>query len=252
MNEAFHDFQASVEDWHWWYSVRRDILDEKLRPLPLAPSRGRARPQILDLGCGTGGASLVLHRYGDAVAFDRASAAHALAPDRPYAARVIGAADRTLPFADASFDAAVALDVLEHLDDDAAAVAGAPGAWCGRAAFSSCSFPRCNCSGATTTCSAIIVAVAYRAGQLGSVVGGGPFVVREQGYFNLALFLPTLAARLAQRVLPRATSGMEHAGQPGLVNDLLTLAFRAELPWLRRGPLPLGTSAYCVAERVGA
>jgi SAM-dependent methyltransferase len=250
MNEKFHDFQASVEDWHWWYSVRRDILDEKLRPLPLAASRGRARPQILDLGCGTGGASLVLHRYGDAIAFDRAPNAHALAPDRPYAGRVMGAADGTLPFADGSFDAAVALDVLEHLDDDAAAIAELgrvvrPGGF-------------------------LIVFVPalqllwgyndefshhrrrYRAGQLGAVVGGGPFVVREQGYFNLTLFLPTLAARLAQRVLPRATSGMEHAGRPGLVNDLLTLAFRAELPWLRRRPLPLGTSAYCVAERVGS
>ena len=55
MDASFHAFQKDVEDWHWWYSVRRDILDEKLRPLPLSPSRGRARPQILDLGCGTGG-----------------------------------------------------------------------------------------------------------------------------------------------------------------------------------------------------
>lgn len=247
MNPAFHAFQAGVEDWHWWYAVRRDILDEKLRPLPIAPSGGRARPVILDFGCGTGGASQVLHRYGDAIAFDRATDAHALAEGRPYAGRVLGAAEGALPFADAAFDAAIALDVLEHLDDDAAAVRELgrvvrPGGF-------------------------LVVFVPalrilwgynddfshhrrrYRAGQLAAVVGGGPFRVREHGYFNLALFLPTLAARLAQRVLPHATDGMEHAGRPGLVNDLLTLAFRAELPLLRRRPLPLGTSAYCVAER---
>ena len=248
MDERFHSFQAGVEEWHWWYAVRRDILDQKLAPLPLAAGPGRARPRILDLGCGTGGASLVLHRYGDAVAFDRAGGAYALAPDRPYKHRVIGAADRPLPFADGAFDAAVALDVLEHLDDDRAAVAELgrvvrPGGH-------------------------LVVFVPalqllwgyndeyshhrrrYRAGQLASLVGSGPFRISESGYFNLALFLPTLAARLLQRALPSKTAGMEHEGKPGLVNDLLTMAFRAELPLLRRWPLPLGTSAYCVAERV--
>jgi hypothetical protein len=51
-------------------------------------------------------------------------------------------------------------------------------------------------------------------------------------------------------VLPGETEGMEHSATPGLMNDLLTLAFRAELPILKRRPLPLGTSAFAVAERV--
>ena len=245
MDERFHTFQADVEEWHWWYSVRREILDKLLAPLPLAPSDGRVRPRLLDLGCGTGGASLVLHRYGDAVAFDRVHGALHLAPDRPYAHRVVGAADRPLPFADASFDGAVALDVLEHLDDDRAAVGELgrvlrPGGH-------------------------LVVFVPafrmlwgyndeyshhrrrYTKHELVDVVGSGPFAIREQGYFNAALFVPTLAARLLQRLLPDSTKGMEHAGKPGLLNDLLTLAFRAELPAL---PLPFGTSAYVVAERI--
>ena len=250
MDERFHGFQVSVEEWHWWYSVRRDILDQKLAPLPIAPGPGRDRPRLLDLGCGTGGASLVLHRYGDAVAFDRAEGAFALAPDRPYKHRVIGAADRGLPFSDGAFDAAVALDVLEHLDDDAAAVRELgrvvrPGGFL------------------ITFVPAFELLWGYndeyshhrrryRKDQLADVIASGPFRVREAGYFNLALFLPTLAARLLQRVLPGQTSGMEHQGSPGLMNDLLTLAFRAELPLLRRRPLPIGTSAYCIAERVDA
>ena len=244
MDERFHTFQANVEEWHWWYSVRREILDRLLAPLPLAPSNGRECPRLLDLGCGTGGASLVLHRYGEAVAFDRVHGAFQLAPDRPYAHRVVGAADRPLPFADASFDGAVALDVLEHLDDDSDAVAELgrvvrPGGH-------------------------LVVFVPafqllwgyndeyshhrrrYTKSQLVDVVTSGPFSIREEGYFNAALFVPTLAARLLQRALPGSTKGMEHAGKPGLLNDLLTMAFRAELPLL---PLPFGTSAYVVAER---
>jgi len=247
MNAGFHDFQANVELWHWWYSVRREILDHKLARLPLAPSHGRARPRILDLGCGTGGASLVLHRYGDAVAFDRVGDAFALAPDRPYAHRVVGAADRPLPFADGAFDAAIALDVAAHLDDDRAAI---------------------NELGRVVRPGGYLVLFVpafqllwgynddyshhrrrYRSKQLAAVTSSGPFRVLENGYFNAALFLPTLAARLLQRALPKATDGMEHASKPGLVNDLLTLAFRAELPLLDRAPLPFGTSAYCIAER---
>jgi SAM-dependent methyltransferase len=250
MEPSFHQFQADVEEWHWWYAVRREILEQKLQPLPLSAGPGRERPRILDLGCGTGGASLVLHRYGDPVAFDRVSGAYALAPDRPYTHRVIGAADQPLPFADGSFDAAVALDVLEHLDDDVAAARELgrvirPGGY-------------------------LIVFVPafqilwgyndeyshhrrrYRARQLAGVIARGPFRVLERGYFNLSLFLPTLAARWLQRIAPGSTHGMEHASKPGLVNDLLTMAFRAELPLLRRTPLPLGTSAFCIAERVGA
>ena len=38
--------------------------------------------------------------------------------------------------------------------------------------------------------------------------------------------------------------------RPGLLNDLLKLTFRAELPLLRLRPLPFGTSAYCIAQRM--
>jgi len=52
MDASFHAFEKEVEDWHWWYRVRRDILDQQLTRLQLDPARAR----ILDVGCGTGGA----------------------------------------------------------------------------------------------------------------------------------------------------------------------------------------------------
>src|SRR4030095_16476004 len=58
VDEGFHPFERAVEDWHWWYQVRREILDLHLSRLRLDP----ARALLLDIGCGTGGSSLVMAR----------------------------------------------------------------------------------------------------------------------------------------------------------------------------------------------
>jgi len=48
---------------------------------------------------------------------------------------------------------------------------------------------------------------------------------------------------------PKLTDGMEHSTKPSPVNGLLTTLFRAELPILKRRPLPFGTSAYAIGVK---
>ena len=243
MDERFHAFEREVEDWHWWYRVRRQILDGKLAALGL--DRDKAR--LLDLGCGTGGASLVLSSYGHAVGVDRSPASFAIARDRPYAHRVVASAGATLPFAEASFDVVCALDILEHLDDDAAAAREL--------------YRICKPDGA------VIVFVPafdflwgyndeyshhkrrYNEAQLKSLLINAGFAIDHSGYFNAVLFFPTLVARLVQRALPKLTNGMEHSTRPTPLNDVLTRVFQLELPILRRGGLPFGTSVFAVGHK---
>jgi SAM-dependent methyltransferase len=242
MDERFHAFQRTVEDWHWWYRGRRDILDLTLAQLGLDPSRAL----LLDIGCGTGGSAPVLARHGRAVGLDRELRSFQLSPDRPYAHRVVGTSE-ALPFRDQCFDAVIALDLLEHLDDD---VAGAreirrvlkPGG------------------------AAVVFVPALRSlwGRndvfshhrrrydrhgLRRVLEQAGFSVGPVGYFNLLLLPPTLLARLVERVAPRAVGRVEYHDRPSLGNEVLARIFRCELPWLRRRPLPLGTSAFCLARR---
>jgi SAM-dependent methyltransferase len=119
MDPSFHAFEKEVEEWHWWYRVRRDILDQQLARLQLDPARAR----ILDVGCGTGGAALTLARHGRAVALDRTPESFAIAMDRPYTHRVVASAAAPLPFADGSFDVVRTERVLQHVADPARVLA---------------------------------------------------------------------------------------------------------------------------------
>jgi SAM-dependent methyltransferase len=243
MDERFHAFEKEVEEWHWWYQVRRDILDLKLRGLALDP----ARAQLLDVGCGTGGASLVLSKYGRVTGLDRAPASFAISMDRPYTNRVVARFGDTLPFAEDTFDVVCALDILEHLDDD---LGGARELY------------RVTRPGGH----AILFAPAfqflwgyndvfshhkrrYEKRGLADVIARAGFDVAESGYFNMVLFAPTLAARLLQRLMPKLTDGMEHSTRPSRWNGVLARIFRMELPRLQNGGMPLGTSTYCIGQK---
>ena len=108
---------AALEDRHWWYAGRRDLL----RDLAGRPSR----PGIdvaYDVGAAAGGNSRVLRELGwRVVALEFSATGAALARERGI--DVVRADAQRLPFADASAGLVTALDVIEHLPDDVAAVA---------------------------------------------------------------------------------------------------------------------------------
>ena len=104
---------ARYEDWYWWHRARRSIIQALLRHA----LRG-ADNLILDVGAGTGATSLALQQFGRVVAIDLSAEATAIARDRGLAVARMDAVALAVP--DATFDLVVALDVLEHLQDDLA------------------------------------------------------------------------------------------------------------------------------------
>jgi len=241
MDERFHDLERQVEDFHWWYKVRREILDRQLASLRLP-----ANARLLDVGCGTGGASLVLARHGQAFALDRAPQSFAISMDRPYRHRVVSSLEQRLPFSDGSFDVVCALDILEHLDDDFASARELHRV--------------CKPGGVLIAYVPAFAALwgynddyshhrrRYTRAQLDRLVGEAGFVVEKSGYFNMILFLPTLLARVAQRRFPQLDQ-MEHSTRPHPLHPLLATLFRLELPLLGKVPLPVGTSAFSIGRK---
>ncbi len=114
MRRDYREVTLAVEDYHWWYRGRRNVVGSVLATLPL-PTPARS----LDAGCG-GGASLPgLAALGTVVGLE--PSAHALAAARERAVgTVVEGVVESIPFEDGEFDLAIALDVIEHLEDDRA------------------------------------------------------------------------------------------------------------------------------------
>jgi SAM-dependent methyltransferase len=106
---------AAVERRHFWFAARNDVILSALRHT-VGPLGGR---RVLDVGCGTGFVLAALERAGlDTCGIDMHRAALLLARPRVVGPLVRSAA-ATLPFFP-DFDLVTLLDVLEHVDDDAA------------------------------------------------------------------------------------------------------------------------------------
>ncbi len=253
MRPEEHQRMAELEWQHWWFvGTRRVLLAEARRCLGPALA-GHAR--ILDLGCGTGYTSHLLHSLGRVTALDRSAFALRLLRPRAPAAVPVQADAARLPFAAGSFDLICAFDVLEHLPDDHAALR---------------EILRCLAPGGTLLLTvpahpwlwsghdeALSHHRRYRRSELRAALAGAGFALERLGFYNSLLFAPVAGLRLLQR-LPRGRSTAVGEGSraavsdlrplPGLLNRALAGVLGAERHLLRHVDLPIGLSLLAVAH----
>ena len=106
---------TELEDRHWWYRERRALVARALR--------GRRPGTALDVGAAGGGNTRVLQAAGwRAAALEYGEEGARVCAERGIPV-LRGDATR-LPLAPESLDLVVAYDVLEHIEDDAAAAKG--------------------------------------------------------------------------------------------------------------------------------
>ena len=117
MDSAYYHQMYALEDGHWWFIARREFARTLLKQA-VGP---QDQPRILDLGCGTGGILDSLRGIGPTTGVDVEPMALDFCRERGHT-DVIEASGTELPFMDACFDAVVALDVFEHIDDDCKAM----------------------------------------------------------------------------------------------------------------------------------
>jgi SAM-dependent methyltransferase len=105
-----------AEDRHWWYRGRRKVIERVIDDLRLP-----ARARILDAGCGSGRNMVEFARHGSVTGVELSATSAVLARERG-AGEVIEGSVLEMPFEPDSFELAASLDVIEHLEDDLAAL----------------------------------------------------------------------------------------------------------------------------------
>ena len=245
MEQDFYAEYAQIEDVHWWFRGRRSIFDRLLAELPVVPGGRR----ILDIGFATGATLTFMSAYGNVVGMDRSDEAIKFARTRCSQPMFIG--DITaVPLHTGAVDLVTAFDILEHVDDDGAAIAELARV-CKPRGHALLTVPAFQFLWGNQD----VVSRhrrRYTARDLRQRVEAAGFQIRRLSYFNTLLFPVIAAVRVARRLRGGSNGPVKSdftMTKPGLVNDALSGVFAAEGALLTRFRLPVGASLVCLAER---
>jgi SAM-dependent methyltransferase len=242
MERSVYREMADLDQRHWWYRGRRRVLEELIRREVRPPKDAR----ILEIGCGTGHNLEMLGSYGpvDAIELDDES--------RAIAERRLGRAVMNAPLpelsgvAEGAYDLIAALDVIEHVDDDAAAVA-AIAARLKRGGRLLMTVPAHR-----WMWSAHDVVNhhkrRYSKPQLKALIENSPLWLDKLGYFNSLLFPLAIADRLFSKARGKDDADVRLPSAP--LNEALEAIFGAERHLVGRLPLPPGLSLFAVASAI--
>lgn len=240
MERVVYDRMAELDQVHWWYRARREILADLIARRIKPPGDGR----ILEVGCGTGHNLEMLRRFGRVDGIEVDPAARQLASQR-LGQPILDAPLPELPgVPDRTYDMAAILDVIEHIDEDVAGMRALaakmkPGA---KILITVPAFP--------WMWSAHDVVNhhkrRYTRRTLRALVEDAGLKLEMMSWFNSLLFPLAATARLAGRLTGKEDS--DDALPPAPVNKALEFMFGLERYALGRLPFPPGVSLVAIAE----
>ncbi len=241
MNKTSHDIEKHVEGFHWWFSVRRKLLKSILSSLSL-PLDSLA----LDIGCGTGSNFRLLRKEGlSVIGLDHSLYALSLAKMNTQDPFINGDLNR-LPIRSESIGLIIAMDILEHLEDDRNGIR--------------------ECFQALKRGGVLILTVPafrwlwgiqdlvthhkrrYTRKEILNQLTLEGFQVLKSSYFNFFLFFPILLARRITHVLGLKIRSENEINSP-LLNSLLERIFSLEPYLLKYFRFPFGVSIFCIARK---
>ena len=242
MERVVYQQMAELDDRHWWYRARRRIIADLIRREAHLPPDA----EILEIGCGTGHNLAMLSGFGHVEGLELDDEARAISEKR-LGRRVMSSPLPELgEVPDRHYDLIGAFDVIEHIDDDRAALASIatklkPGAcfimtvpahqWMWSAHDTVNHHKR-----------------RYSRSGLKALIEASPMKLRKLGYFNSLLFPLAVADRLASKLRGKDEAEVKLPSAP--LNAGLEAVFAAERHLVGRLPLPPGLSLFTVASAI--
>ena len=239
MERIVYQQMAELDDRHWWYRARRRILAELIRREAKLPADAR----ILEIGCGTGHNLSMLGGFGHVDGLELDDEAAALSEKR-LGRKVMRSPLPALDEVPGDYDLVGAVDVIEHIDDDHAALAAIatklksggkfimtvpahPWMW-------------------TAHDVANHHKRRYSKRALQTLIDASPMRLDRVGYFNSLLFPVAIAQRTVSKL--RGKDDGDVSLPPAPLNSALEAVFAAERYLVGRLPLPPGLSLFAVAS----
>ena len=240
MERAVYEAMAEHDERHWWYVGRRRIIAELIRRRAKLPKDAR----ILEIGCGTGHNLPMLGKFGEVDALEVDDIARGMAEERLGRPALSAPLPELAGLSDDRYDVVAALDVIEHIPDDKAALEGIarvlkPGGklvmtvpahqWMWSAHDVVNHHQR-----------------RYSKSGLKRLIEGSPLQLDSIGYLNSLLFPVAIAQRLASKISGKDDADLAPPAEP--INQALERVFAAERRLIGRVPLPPGLSLFAVAS----
>ena len=228
-----------MEESHWWFRGRRKIVRYFLKKF----LKDKIKPDILDVGCGTGFNLINFSDIGEIFGAETSAVALEYLEKRGLKEKVFftDLPDLQIP---KIFDCITCLDVLEHVADDETALSNLR--------------KYLNAEGV------ILITVPayqrlwsrhdeaahhvrrYSREELVKKIKKAGFKIEYLTYFNTFLFLPEAVFRFL-KIGGKSGSDLFKFGK--FFNFILSLIFSSELFFLKITPFPFGLSILCVAKK---
>jgi SAM-dependent methyltransferase len=240
MEREVYEAMAEHDERHWWYRARRQVVAELIRrkvPLPKVA-------KLLEIGCGTGHNLPMLGEFGQVEALEVDPIARGMAEKRLGRTVLSSPLPALEGVPDATYDMVAALDVVEHIPDDKAALEGIsrvlkPGGkllmtvpahqWMWSAHDVVNHHQR-----------------RYSKRDFKRLVNESPLKLESIGYLNSLLFPLAMAQRLASKLTGKEDANLAPPAEP--INQVLERVFALERRVIGRIPLPPGLSLFAVAS----
>jgi len=240
VNPGEYTKMFELEDRYWWFVGRRQLA------LSLLESHvGKEKPDVLDLGCGTGVVLRELSSWAKPVGLDMSDLALGYCQKRSLDRLIIGDGAQ-LPIQDQQIDAIIGLDIFEHIEDDKAAFAEAyrvlrPGGVLVLSvpAFMSLWGPHDV---------ALMHFRRYRVSEVRRRLEEAGFEVQRASYSVFFLFPIVVLWRLVEK-RKKGPAKASLVSVPGFVNKILIGLQNIETGLIAKTSLPWGSSVVAVAKR---
>jgi SAM-dependent methyltransferase len=240
MERVVYQQMAELDERHWWYCARRKIIADLIRRETQLPNDAH----ILEIGCGTGHNLAMLSGFGHVEGLELDDEARALSEKRLGRKVMSSPLPELAEVPDRHYHLIGAFDVIEHIEDDRAALASIarklrPGGkfiltvpahqWMWSAHDVVNHHKR-----------------RYSKRGLKELIDSSPLKLERIGYFNSLLFPLAIAERGASKL--RGSEDADVRLPPALLNAALEKVFACERYLVGRLPLPPGLSLFAVAS----